>query len=525
MTHMLQSNESLFLPEYERLIGHHHETGVEMPQLAESWSVAANGKDWTWKLRRNVPFNKGGKPTGLTFTAKDLLLSWQLRIGDTSIVATPHQQSGQWTGRLGTPESWKIVNDYEVTMTTPSINLDLPLHLSDELAAGIVSKDHFDQVGGEKGYFEDPVGTGPFTINKFTINEGIIHDRVENHWRQTPDFPQLEWVYAKEDATRLAMLKAGEAHIVSIPRILRNDAISSGMMISKSTLPGFHTGIHFPYYREENYIDPATGQPPAGGRPAGVPKGYDPNDPLRNKLVRQAINHAINRDEVNEVYFLGEGFPAISYFPQWRDDFKDEWAPIPGPEGKTGKEGGWPYPYDPAKAKQLLTEAGYPNGFDTTFVAFPGPAMPEAPDMAEQMVTYLNAVGIRAKLEIVENSGAIYGRAREATHSNFMWLFSESLDPACTFPEFSWYESGRGRYEWKEMSDFKLACNVTTDPVARRNLASDFGTWWLENAVNAPLLWIFGEAAYNPAYVAEFKINMLHVGPVRYPEYTKAVFK
>jgi hypothetical protein len=128
-------------------------------------------------------------------------------------------------------------------------------------------------------------------------------------------------------------------------------------------------------------------------------------------------------------------------------------------------------------------------------------------------------------LEVVENSGTIYGRAREATHSNFMWLTAESLDPACTFPEFAWYESGRGRLEYEELSNFKLKCNVTTDLEERRQMASEFGTWWLENAINAPLLWIFGEAAYNPTYVAEFNINMLHVGPVRYPEYVKATFE
>ncbi len=220
MTHMLQSNESLILPEYERLVGHEPTTGVEGPQLAESWSVAANGRDWTWKLRKNVPFYKNGKPTGFTFTAKDLILSWQLREGDPTLVATPHVQSGQWAGRLGSPNAWKVINDYQVAMTTPSINLDLSLHLSDELAAGIVSKDHWDKVGGEKGYFDDPVGTGPFTINKYTINQGIIHDRVENHWRKTPDFPQLEWIYVKEDSTKLAMLLAGEAQVTQIPRVL-----------------------------------------------------------------------------------------------------------------------------------------------------------------------------------------------------------------------------------------------------------------------------------------------------------------
>src|SRR5688572_25207219 len=138
----------------------------------------------------------------------------------------------------------------------------------------------------------------------------------------------------------------------------------AGYRTSASTLPSLHQSIAITYYREDVYC--VNGQPlPGTSVPCGKsPGGHDPNDPLRNPEVRLALNYAIDRNEFNQVYYNNLGFPELDYFPPWRADFQDEWAPIPGPNGRAGREGGWPYPYDPAQARQMLADGGFPNGFN-----------------------------------------------------------------------------------------------------------------------------------------------------------------
>ncbi len=181
----------------------------------------------------------------------------------------------------------------------------MPFLLSDEYQAGIYSQDHWDAVGGEDSYFADPIGTGPFTHVELKLNQYILHKRVENHWRKTPEFREVQFLFAPEAATRLAMLLAGEAHIATVPRGLQSQATSAGMKIGKSTLPGSHYFAWIPWYRPDNYVDPNIGKPLPGLPAVGPTKAYDPADPIRNVKVRQALNEAINRNEINQV-FLGE---------------------------------------------------------------------------------------------------------------------------------------------------------------------------------------------------------------------------
>jgi len=237
-----------------------------------------------------------------------------------------------------------------------------------------------------------------------------------------------------------------------------------------------------------------------------------------------ALNLAINRAEINQVFFQNEGFPLVDYFPPWRNDFKDSWAPVPGLNGKTGKEGGWPYPYDPARAKQLLTEAGYPNGFDTELWATPtSAAVLEQAEIVETIKKYWEAIGVRTKLTFFD--GSLTVKARQVDSHNWTFFSAPSLDPICVAPSFSWHEGGVGYIEYDEVSTFKKACDASADSQERIRLAHGFGDWWIANAISVPLVWVFNDGYVNPAIVAEYKVNMVHMGPIRYHEYTKAVMK
>lgn len=94
------------MPEYEHLIGHDIKSNEELPELALTWDSGTDGKTWTFELRQGVPFYKDGQPyKDFTFSVKDLILTWDLLIGDTGNFPTKLTRSpGRWHGLLGDPE-------------------------------------------------------------------------------------------------------------------------------------------------------------------------------------------------------------------------------------------------------------------------------------------------------------------------------------------------------------------------------------------------------------------------------------
>jgi ABC-type transport system substrate-binding protein len=508
------------MPIYDHLIGTHPETGEQNPQLATSWTVAGDGMTYTWKLRDNVPFYKDGKPTNYVMTSKDVLLSMELKAGfkTKSTVA-----AFNWLGTETVDAD--ISKNNEITVRLTRINLDMPYLMTDQWPMGIVSLDHWNDKGGEEGYVADPIGNGSWTLIEFKNNVHSLLKRADNHYRKTPEFPEAEFLFSAEAATRLAMILAKEVHIAALPRDLHGQAENSGMVVYKSTLPGAQMKVMIPWYLPDNYIDPKTGKPAYDGAATGPTKAYDVNDPLRNIKVREALNLAINRDEINKVFFNGEGFPLVDYFPPWQKEFQDEWAPIPGPNGKIGKDGGWPLPYDPARAKQLLTEAGYPNGFETTLNAINNqPVALEQADVGEAITKYWEAIGVKVKFNSLELAQAVdvwFGR----TNPNTSMLVSFSTGPLCEAMTFVSYNSGLGFWDWPEISAFLESCATVTDSQVRDRETVKLGTWWVKNFPSAPIVWVFGYAVVDPSVVQEYRVNMLHQGPVRYHEYTKPVYK
>jgi len=312
--------------QYDHLIGRGILTNEEQPELATSWSVAPNGKDWTFNLRQGVPFYKAGKAIpGYTLSVKDLQLTWELLNGEGGPYGSKDTRSpGEWTARFGGMANWEFPNDFTAVIHAPNVILDLGFFMSDEWESGVMSVQHWTAVGGEAGFKADPVGNGPWTYVKHAINQEFLHARVENHYRRTPEFHERQVLLVQEAATRQAMLLAKEADIIPLVRAQRATITSAGFKTAKSTFPSVHQGLGLIYYREDVYckdgkVLPGSGVPTCGKSPGG----YDPNDPLRKPDVRLALNHAINRDAFNKAYYNSQGFPLVDYFPPWRSDFKD----------------------------------------------------------------------------------------------------------------------------------------------------------------------------------------------------------
>src|SRR5205807_3987832 len=141
------------------------------------------------------------------------------------------------------------------------------------------SKARWD-AGGKELYGQKVVGTGPFEFVERKVGSHVLYKRVDNHWRQTPEFKELEFRWVPEGVTRLATLLAEEVHISDVDRTLQKDAVAKGMKIISSKLPAIQHQWQF------------------GGMYFASPDKLDLTVPFVKKEVRQAMNMAVNRSAI-----------------------------------------------------------------------------------------------------------------------------------------------------------------------------------------------------------------------------------
>ena len=528
--HLANNLTNSFLVHYDHLIASDPQTAAYGPQIATEWDTSPNGKTWTFKLRDDVPFyGKDGNPSEYHLTSEDVVFSFNLLIGiGTEKAINP----ANWEGYAGREDAHIANGDYEVIFDMHVVQLDLLTFMSDEVESGISSKGYWDSFGGddvnkEEGYNANPIGSGPFVLQELNQGVNYLYDRVENHWRHTPYFHELEMKMIPESATRLASLLTEESHLAVVPRDIHSQATAQGMKIYRASIPGGHFNMRLPWYKPDNYVKPDGSKAYSAG-PEGPTKGYDPNDPLRDTRVRRALLMAMDRDEINDVFFQGRAIPdPMDYFPPWSDIFKDEWAPYPGPDGATGAAGGWDHPHDIEGAKALLAEAGWPDGGFTVTIHVPNnhSLVPEMPEVAEQIGVYWKEIGVDTEFVSLTNQ-QVFATAwtREKSQAMYMNVSPKSAHP-CVAMVFNRYESGRGFFDYDEVSEYKNRCDQMENAEERRQLTLEFGDWWYERTVNMPILWVFQEGAYNPDVLEGYSVNLLHHAPVRYHEFTMPVYQ
>ena len=387
--------------------------GSYEPMLGTEWSITPDGRTWNFKLRQGVRWHDDWGE----FTAQDVKHS----IGYYTNPTCRASYSDYF--RTDPGADVEIVNDYEVNLHTklrPAV--DLLYWLSGYRGIPMSSKAQWDQACpngeadyGELGYcaqsrdlvYEKSARTGPYEFVSFEEGVGWLWEVVDyEHWRVDPDFSEIELKSVREPATRLAIMLAGEGHIAAINRSLLGEAIAGGMTIFNSSVTAqtafaLFGGLYFATGEEGV---PADVSPEAQ---ADIRTSYDIvahrdehmpwNEPGESgRLVRMAMNKALDRDQLNSAIFEGAGgrqwigtlvpdFPA-GYNPAW----EDAWDEL--------------YGYDPEKARELLAQAGYPEGFGFRIPVFPLSGVPELPDLMEAMSGYWREIGLEPQTDSIEFS-------------------------------------------------------------------------------------------------------------------------
>ena len=474
---------------YETLIGFNRYTREYEPtRLATDWSMSPDGTKWTYILRKGIPFHNGTE-----FTAKDVVFTWE------QYANSMLSGSALMMEVIDGEESFSIPNDHEITWNLNRPEATIGIWTSDMFQWLNYSKDHWDAVG-EEGYAADPIGTGPFRFVSFSENSHIAFEKVDDHWRQTPEMNEIEFRYVKEDATRVAMLLSDEAHMSDIPRNLIPQVTQQGYSEVYSTVPGF---IVFLMFGGQYYY-----QPP------GWEDKFDPTSPLTKTDVRKALSLAIDRDEINKVFFDEKADYATAFKIHPTDAaYNDRWQPDP---------------FDPDAAKQLLIDAGYPNGFELEFVASKKPGLSEGPEISETIAQYWRDIGVTVELKEIEYAEMLsMGRAWELQrharlemHGFFSYEMSLTNNLKVTATE----DRARGGMFAHEVTDGLVReIEFTVDPNERLQKFQELGDFLYDQRAILPLYWVLPVAAYDDGIIAKYESDFSNQGPTRHWEYAELV--
>jgi len=341
------------------------------PSLAESWTVSKDGLVYEFVLRKGPRFHNGDP-----VTAEDVKFSLERYRGGGAATLKARVAGVDVVDpqrvRVRLKQPWP---DFMTFYGTPATG-----------AAWVVPKKYVDKVGDD-GFKRAPIGAGPYRFVSFNPGVELVLEANEQYWRKPPTVKRLIFRSVPDDTTRLAMLKRGEADIAySIRGPLAEEVRRTPGLTLKATVPTFTEWLVF--------IDQ-----------------WDPKSPWADRRVRLAANLAIDRKALNDSEYLGFARVASSIIPR---DFQFHW---PAPS----------YPHDPARARQLLAEAGYPRGFDA------GELTTDAVYAAtgEAVINDFRAVGIRAKLRPLERA-AFYKADQEKSFKNLVRPGSAAAGNAAT---------------------------------------------------------------------------------------------
>jgi len=318
--------------------------GENTPSLAESWTASKDGLVYEFVLRKNAKFHNGDP-----VTADDVKFSFERYKGAAAKLLKDRVRDVEVVDagrvRFHLREAWPDFMTFYGTSATG--------------AAWIVPRKYVEKAGDD-GFKKAPIGAGPYRVVSFNPGVDLVMEAFEGYWRKVPSVKRLVFRSMPDETTRAAALKAGDVDIVYL--------LSGPTAQEVKRTPGLRLAAAMP--PGVTFLD--------------LPEQWDPKSPWHDRRVRLAASHALDREGLNQAETLGLSHPTGGLIPRVLD-FARAYPPPA---------------YDPARAKKLLAEAGYPNGFDA------GDLTPFPPffSLAEAIGGYLQAVGIRTRLRTMERA-------------------------------------------------------------------------------------------------------------------------
>ena len=340
------------------------------PSLAESWTASEDALTYEFVVRRGAKFHNGDD-----VTAEDVKFSFERYRG------AAHKVLKDRVAAVEIPDAQRV--RFKLKQPWPDF---LTFYVGATGAGWIVPKKYVERVGDE-GYRKAPVGAGPYKFVSFTPGQELTLEAFDQYWRKTPSVRRLVFRVIPDEATRLAALKRGE---VDIAYSIRGELAEELQRTRGLTLkPTVIQATFWLYFADQ----------------------WDPKSPWHDQRVRLAARLAIDYKTINQALTLGHSKVTGSIIPE---NFEYYWQP-PTPT------------YDPAEARQLLAEAGYPRGFDAgdyfCDIAYA--------NLGEAVLNNLQAVGIRATLRPLERA-AFYRGYAEKSFKNLIQGASGAFGNAAT---------------------------------------------------------------------------------------------
>ena len=345
--------------------------GMTTPSLAESWSEAKDHLSYTFTLRKNIKFHDGSP-----VTAEDVKFSFERYKGASATLLKEKVKEVQVVGatqvRFVLKEPWP---DFMLFYGTTASG------------AGWIVPKHYVEKVGEDAFKKAPIGAGPYKVVSFTPGVELVLEAFDQYWRKAPSVKRLVMRSMVEETTRAAALKRGEVDIAYL--------LSGPVADEIKRTPGLQ--LKAPLVTGAFWID--------------LPDQWDPKSPWHDRRVRLAANHAVDRQAVNQAETLGFSRVTGSMVPRV---FQFALAVEPPA-------------HDPARARKLLAEAGYPNGFDAgEFFPFP-----PYNSMGEALQGQLQAVGIRSRLRTMERA-TYFAQWREKKLHGLILVVTATMGNAAT---------------------------------------------------------------------------------------------
>jgi peptide/nickel transport system substrate-binding protein len=410
----------------ETLVTFPEESTQVVPGLAESWTISKDGLQYTFKLRRGITFHDG---TPLNAEAVKFSIERQINPSHPAYKLGKYPFANFFFGNVKAVE---VLSEERVAFLLNEPRASF-LSILTAGAASIVSPTAVMKWGPD--YPTHPVGTGPFRFASWDRGQRVVLEKNPTYWKYPVKVERVIYRPIVEDQARLTELLTGTLDvIVGVPA----DFVSQLEQNPKITLLK-QVGAHVWYLGMNNQ-----------------------KKPFDDKRVRQALNYAVNKDAIVKDVLKGTG--ASSRGPV----LPGTWGADPALKA---------YPYDPERAKKLLAEAGYPNGFSTTlWVPESGSGMQAPVAMSTVMQSNLKAVGVNVSLQTME-WGAYLAKLRTKEQELFAlsWMAGTEDPDMVMYPllhSSQWTPVGPNRalYKNPRFDALLQQARLTTDQAKRAQL-------------------------------------------------------